>query len=228
MTTVVAAILVRDGRVLICQRARGQGHQWKWEFPGGKVEPNESLDAALRRELTEELGIAARIGPEIARYQYQYPGKNPILLVFYRVTDFQGEPRNRVFEAIRWEEPARLPTVDFLEGDVEFVKTLAAGDLLAWNRMKESAWNFEQQPWEESPDETSVNLRAYFDRMPDEKLQLYRPDWSDDEVITWAGDFRDDGVLMLICSERDVEIGEYRRVLAQNIRYRDSVRSFAQ
>ena len=86
--------------------------------------------------------------------------------------------------------------------------------------MESPAWNFEQQPYDEPPDETSINLRAYFDRMTDEKLREYSPDWSDEQVIEWDGNFRDDGALMLVCSERDVVIGEYRRVLEACIRYR--------
>ncbi len=84
-------------------------------------------------------------------------------------------------------------------------------------------WNFEQQPHEPS-DETGTNLRAYFDLMPDGKMRQYSPGWTDDQVIEWDGNFRDDGALFLICSERDVEIGEYRKVLEECIRYRDRIR----
>lgn len=81
-------------------------------------------------------------------------------------------------------------------------------------------WNFEQAPRAEPGDETSVNLRAYLDRIPDEKLAGYRPDWPDAELEEWCGDFRDDGVLFLICSERDVEVEEFRRELEASIAYR--------
>jgi hypothetical protein len=84
-------------------------------------------------------------------------------------------------------------------------------------------WNFEQEP-HEATDETGVNLRAYFDLMPDEKMRQYSPSWNDERVIEWDGNFRDDGALFLICSERDVEIGEYRKVLEECIQYRDRVR----
>jgi hypothetical protein len=60
--------------------------------------------------------------------------------------------------------------------------------------MEQPIWNFEQEPWvDESPDETSINLRAYFDRMPDDKMQQYSADWSDGRVVEWDGNFRDDG-----------------------------------
>ena len=125
MTTVVAAILERDGLVLACRRRENDPHPLKWEFPGGKVEVGESPADALRRELHEELGIAAEIGEEVTRYEYCYPDKKPILLIFYRVTNFAGEPRNRVFQEIQWAPAARLRHLDFLEGDVDFVRTLA-------------------------------------------------------------------------------------------------------
>jgi 8-oxo-dGTP diphosphatase len=128
---VVAAIIVRDRSVLICQRKVGQQFAGKWEFPGGKVEPQEELDAALRRELQEELAIYATIGDEITRYEHTYPGRRSIELIFFKVTEFQGEPVNLIFEQIRWEAIENLLEYDFLEGDVEFVKSLGRW----WNKL---------------------------------------------------------------------------------------------
>jgi hypothetical protein len=85
-------------------------------------------------------------------------------------------------------------------------------------------WNFEQDPTDEPMDETSVNLRAYFDRLDDDKMQQYRSAWTDEQVKEWDGNFRDDGELMLFCCERDVEIDEYRQVLEECIAYRNRVR----
>ena len=90
--------------------------------------------------------------------------------------------------------------------------------------LQQPVWNFEQEPWEEPPDETAVNLRAYFDRMRDEKLRQYLPEWSNEQVIEWDGNFTNEGNLMIACSERDVDIDEYRRVLHECIAYRDHVR----
>lgn len=126
---VVAAVIHRDGKILIGQRRKTDSHGLKWEFPGGKVERGEKPQAALQRELEEELGIQARIGPEIGRHMYEYPRRATIQLIFYSVNQFGGEPQSLAFESIVWEEPARLPGYDFLEGDVEFVKSLAAGSL---------------------------------------------------------------------------------------------------
>jgi 8-oxo-dGTP diphosphatase len=125
MVEVVAAILEREGRILICQRTARQSHPLQWEFPGGKVEPGESPAQALARELEEELGIRGARGEEIARYPYAYPGKPPVLLIFLRVTHWEGEPRNLIFEDMRWEPPERLAAFDFLEGDRDFILSLA-------------------------------------------------------------------------------------------------------
>lgn len=125
MTTVVAAVIERDGQVLIGQRKAGKWHALKWEFPGGKVEPGETPPAALRRELNEELDIRAEIGAVINQYEYEYPGRSPIQLIFYSVQKFEGKMENRVFEEIRWEKREHLPAYDFLEGDVDFVRQLA-------------------------------------------------------------------------------------------------------
>jgi hypothetical protein len=91
--------------------------------------------------------------------------------------------------------------------------------------MEQPIWNFEQEPSAEPMDETSVNLRAYFDRMADEKMQQYSQAWSDEQVIGWDGNFRSDGNFMMLCSERDVDVSEYRSVLQESIRYRDRVRA---
>ena len=91
--------------------------------------------------------------------------------------------------------------------------------------MQQPTWNFEQDPSDERMDETSFNLRAYFDRMDDDKLRQYSRTWSDQQLMDWDGNFKSDGKLLLPCSERDVDIAEYRRVIEQCIRYRDRVRS---
>lgn len=90
--------------------------------------------------------------------------------------------------------------------------------------MEQPIWNFEQEPTDQPMDETGVNLRAYLDRMDDEKIRQYSPDWTDEQVKEWDGNFRDDGELMMFCCERDVEVTEYRAVLEECIRYRNRVR----
>src|SRR5579864_6605234 len=102
--------------------------------------------------------------------------------------------------------------------------TVRFGTLNTCMAMIQPVWNFEQEPYDEPADETAINLRAYFDRMPDEKMRQYSADWDDDRVVDWDGEFRDDGNLMIACCERDVDVKEYRRVLEQCIRYRERVR----
>jgi 8-oxo-dGTP diphosphatase len=121
---VAAAVIERDGCILIGQRKRGSKHSLKWEFPGGKLEPGETPRAALERELREELAIQAVIGEELDSYNIQYPGGTLTRLFFFRVTEFSGEPQNLDFEQIVWERPSLLSTYDFLEGDLAFIGKL--------------------------------------------------------------------------------------------------------
>jgi len=127
---VAAALIVRGRKVLICQRTRHQTMPLKWEFPGGKIEPGEHPTEALRRELDEELGIAARIGDEVARFEHKYPRGGRVELRFFVVREFQGEPENRIFRDIQWVARTQLPEFDFLEADRELVRQIAAGKVL--------------------------------------------------------------------------------------------------
>jgi 8-oxo-dGTP diphosphatase len=127
MLQVVAAIIERDGTILVGQRTAWQSHPLQWEFPGGKVEAGETPEDALVRELQEELAIQAGGGEEITRYQYAYPGKHAIELIFLRVTSFEGEPQNLIFHDLRWQPKLSLGELDFLEGDREFLHGLYTG-----------------------------------------------------------------------------------------------------
>ena len=131
MLQVVAAIVEREGRVLICQRMPKQAHPLKWEFPGGKVEPGETPAEALARELEEELGVRGARGREIERYEFEYPGKPPILLIFFRVESFEGEPRNLIFQEMRWAPREQLGEFDFLEGDLRFLRAFSRSILVS-------------------------------------------------------------------------------------------------
>jgi 8-oxo-dGTP diphosphatase len=126
---VVAGLMQRHGRLLICQRRRDGAFPLQWEFPGGKVEPGESCQAALQRELREELGIEADIGAELYHTRHVYPGTYTVELGFYHVSGFRGAVHNLVFEQVRWETPARLPRYEFLDGDAELI-TLLSQDTL--------------------------------------------------------------------------------------------------
>jgi len=87
---VVAAVVVRDGRVLLTRRAAGSHLEGMWEFPGGKVEPGEEPPAALAREIEEELGVEAVVGAPFAFNYHAYPGKRVLLLTY--MAEFTGTP----------------------------------------------------------------------------------------------------------------------------------------
>ena len=105
MKRVVAGLIVKDGKLLVCQRTRHQTMPLKWEFPGGKIEQGEPPRAALRRELEEELGILATIGDEVRRIQHEYPNGGMVELRFFIVREYQKEIENRIFRDIQWAEP---------------------------------------------------------------------------------------------------------------------------
>ncbi len=124
MLRVVAAVIERDGRILIGQRPLGKSHPLEWEFPGGKVEVGESPRNGLARELQEELQIDAEIGKEMDRYLFGYAHQKPIELIFFEVSKFKGEPVNCAFQEIRWVRRDELKEYSFLEGDRRFIERL--------------------------------------------------------------------------------------------------------
>jgi 8-oxo-dGTP diphosphatase len=123
---VVAAALTRaDGRILVQQRPEDKHHGGLWEFPGGKVEPGETLEAALVRELDEELGIlVSRAALEPLAFASQPDGARPLLLLLYGVTSWAGEPRAVEAPAIRWVLPAELGALSMPPADQPFVALL--------------------------------------------------------------------------------------------------------
>jgi 8-oxo-dGTP diphosphatase len=130
MKRVVAALILEDGKMLVCQRTRHQTMPLKWEFPGGKIENGEQPQNALRRELEEELGIDAKIGEEIARIRHHYKTGSSVELRFYVVREFKGQIENRIFRDVRWSSRSELPSYDFLEADRSLVQDLAKGKIL--------------------------------------------------------------------------------------------------
>lgn len=128
MLTVVAALIESQGNLLVCQRRRGDTFALMWEFPGGKMRPGEAPTQALRRELQEELGVEASIGPEIYRTQHRYAElREPIELIFFSAKIESGEVQNLVFEQIEWRRPEAIPELDFLPADRELIEKLSTG-----------------------------------------------------------------------------------------------------
>lgn len=127
---VVAALILREGRLLICQRRADDRFPLKWEFPGGKVAPGESPEEALVRELREELAVSATIHGEVYRTLHRYAGTNaPLDLRFHTASIGAATPRNHAFAQILWVEPDQLPAFDFLPADRELIELLANGKL---------------------------------------------------------------------------------------------------
>lgn len=131
---VAAALIVREGQsgleVLVCQRKPDQPMSLKWEFPGGKIEMGETAEAALARELDEELGIQATIGRRIARVRHKYRNGGTIDLQFFLVREFTGPIDNRIFNDMRWSSLERLPEFDFLAADLGLIRDLSEGKLI--------------------------------------------------------------------------------------------------
>ncbi len=121
---VVAGVIRRDdGQVLITQRLPDDTLGGYWEFPGGKVEPDEELPAALKRELAEELGIEAEIGAEIHRIVHAYPDRD-VRLHFFEARILSGEPQKLEVADLRWVTLDELMDYQFPEADLPLLKQL--------------------------------------------------------------------------------------------------------
>ena len=130
MKQVVAGFVVQGEKVLICQRTQHQPMPLKWEFPGGKIEQGESPQQALSRELQEELGIAATIGPRVTHIRHNYRHGGAVDLQFFAVPSFEGELENKIFHQFKWVKLEELPDYEFLAADRGLIRDLAAGKLL--------------------------------------------------------------------------------------------------
>lgn len=126
---VVAGIVSRGDRLLVCQRRGDGAFPHKWEFPGGKVEAHEEAGAALRRELREELDISVERACEVFRHSHVYADGTRVELAFYRVRAYRGAPRNRAFQRMAWAHVHELEELDFLEGDLPLIRRLRDGGL---------------------------------------------------------------------------------------------------
>ncbi|HTO24134.1 MAG TPA: (deoxy)nucleoside triphosphate pyrophosphohydrolase [Spirochaetia bacterium] len=120
---VTAGILWRDGRVLLALRRPGKHMGGKWEFPGGKIEPGETPEESLARELEEELDVQARVGDFLCCVHYEGDGVSLELMV-YRVDHFEGTPALKEHQEIRWVSPRELRSYELADSDRTVVERL--------------------------------------------------------------------------------------------------------
>jgi mutator protein MutT len=126
VTHVAVGILRKDRRILACQRREDARYGLKWEFPGGKLEPGETVFDCLRRELREELSIDLQSIERIEVESAFYEDGGTFEVSYCHVSEFTGEPVNRVFRQIRWVTPEELAKLDILHGNRNVVKRLAS------------------------------------------------------------------------------------------------------
>jgi 8-oxo-dGTP diphosphatase len=124
MTEVAVGILRKDGKILICQRKKGGRYELKWEFPGGKLEKGETTEQCLRRELNEELTIEIHSIERIQTQAAYYEDGGIFNVAYCFISGYTGEPKNNVFEQIRWVTVDELKYLDLLDGNKLFVEHL--------------------------------------------------------------------------------------------------------
>jgi 8-oxo-dGTP diphosphatase len=127
---VAVALIVRGGEILIGQHRPDQPMALQWEFPGGGIEPGESPQQALARELHEELGLTATIGLPVTHIRHNYRNGGAVDLQFFAVHEFSGEIVNHIYHQFRWVRLEELSAYEFLASSRGLVRDLAAGKLL--------------------------------------------------------------------------------------------------
>ena len=125
MTEVVAALIRKDGKFLICQRPAHKARGLLWEFVGGKVEEGESKEQALIRECKEELNIAINVGEKFAEVTHEYSDIT-VHLTLFNATVALGEPQLIEHNAIKWISPDEIPEYPFCPADKVFLDLIRA------------------------------------------------------------------------------------------------------
>lgn len=120
---VAVGVILRGQQVLLALRSSKQHQGGKWEFPGGKVEKGETVAAALKRELQEEIAIDVAESSAFMQLEYAYPEKT-VLLDIYLVTGFDGEPEGREGQPLRWVDIAGLGDIEFPDANQPIVERI--------------------------------------------------------------------------------------------------------
>lgn len=123
MVEVVAALVWRGERFMICQRPANKARGLLWEFVGGKVEPGESKEAALVRECREELAVTLSVGEAFMDVTHEYPDLT-VHLTLFNATIAEGEPQKLEHNDIRWIVPSEIPNYEFCPADVEILEKI--------------------------------------------------------------------------------------------------------
>ncbi len=121
---VVGAAIVEAGRVLLARRGPEMSMPGKWEFPGGKVEPGETPEAALAREVAEELGVTIELGDHLGRGEADHDGRR-IVLDVWLARRTAGEPGSREHDRLAWFGPEQLAGLDWPRADRPLIPLLA-------------------------------------------------------------------------------------------------------
>ena len=124
MIKVAVGIIMQDNNILLCQRKPDARYGLKWEFPGGKLEQNESPEDCLRRELHEELGINADLVGLFHHQHSDYKDGGSFDVYYYYITDYKNKLANQVFASIAWVPVSEINQYDILEGNREVVLLL--------------------------------------------------------------------------------------------------------
>lgn len=149
MIDVTAAVIARGGRVLLCQRPQGKHCAGLWEFPGGKAEPGETLEACLARECREELDIELRVGRALACVT-----RDGLRITFFSARIARGEPQLREHSALAWVTPGQARAYALCPSDAKMLAQTAPQALLAGETMQGSAKEDTEEIVSEKTEET--------------------------------------------------------------------------
>jgi 8-oxo-dGTP diphosphatase len=126
---VASGVIVKNNKILIGLRAEGDSGAGMWEFPGGKIELNESSESAIKRELREELDIEATVNQKIMKYSHRF--KNTIYEIsFFEINKFMGSIKKNVHDDLQWIELASLKKYQFISGDLLLIDRILANPTL--------------------------------------------------------------------------------------------------
>ena len=114
---------MRDGKLLVAERPEGKPYSGYWEFPGGKVEDNEAVEVAIKRELHEELGIEVKHAERWLEHLHAYPDKT-VYLELWRITEFSGEPHGRENQVLRWVSYEEMLHLRLLDGNLAIISKI--------------------------------------------------------------------------------------------------------